>query len=154
MKRTGEKALSIISVVLNAISVGILILMLIGSKMIVNDPLLNTEIENSLAGSGFTEQEIVESVDFMGDFLIFISTIGWLFVVLGVISIVLAIVGAVKVNANPKVAGILFIIACVLSGIISLPGILLIIAGIMCFVRKPKIMTPIEARDENGYIIE
>lgn len=154
MKRTGEKALSIISVVLNIISVGILILMLVGSKMVVNDPQVNIEIENSLAQSGLTEQEIADSVNFMGEFIDFISTIGWVFVVLGLISIVLAIVGAIKVNANPKLAGILFIIGCVLSGIISLSGILLLIAAIMCFVRKTKNSTPIEVRDENGYIIE
>ena len=154
MKRTGEKALSIISVVLNVLSVGLLILMLIGSKMVVNDPQINMEIENSLAESGFTQQEIVESIDIMGDFITFFSTIGWVFVVLGMISIILAIVGALKVNGNPKLTGILFIIGGVLSGIISLPGILLLIAAIMCFVRKPKTAAPTEIRDENGYIIE
>ncbi|TSI08615.1 DUF4064 domain-containing protein [Lysinibacillus sp. BW-2-10] len=156
MKRTGEKALSIISVVLNVLGVGILILTLLGSKMLMNDPMFQTELENFFYGSGLTDADITLGVDYMNNLLQFISSIGWIFVLLGVVAIILAIVGAVKVNSNAKLAGILFIIACVLSGIISLSGILLLIAAIMCFARKPK--TPntetIVQRDENGYIIE
>ncbi|MFC7684810.1 DUF4064 domain-containing protein [Ureibacillus sp. GCM10028918] len=159
MKRTGEKVLSIIATILNVLSVGFLILILFSSKMLIdtgmNDPIFQSEIESQMAASGLTEAEMDEALLLMGDFVSFINGIGWLFVVLGVIAIVLGIIGAVKVNKNAKVAGILFIIAAVLSGIISLPGILLIIAAIMCFVRKPQSQElALQKTDENGYIID
>lgn len=159
MKRTGEKVLSIVASVLNVLSVGFLILILFGSKALIdtglNDPLLQSEIENEMYASGLTEAEMDEALLLMGDFGSIIGGIGWLFVVLGLIAIVLGIIGAVKVNSNAKLAGILFIIAAVLSGIISLPGILLIIAAIMCFVRKPKSEeVSLQKTDENGYTIE
>ncbi|WP_052130295.1 DUF4064 domain-containing protein [Ureibacillus sinduriensis] len=159
MKRTGEKVLSIIASVLNVLTVGFLILMLIGSKMLLdtgmNDPLFQSEIESEMYASGLTEAEMDEALLLMGDFLSIIGGIGWLLVVLGVIAIILGIIGAVKVGNNAKLAGILFIIAAILSGIISIPGILLIIAAIMCFSRKPQSEEiSLQKTDENGYIIE
>jgi len=159
MKRTGEKVLSIIATILNVFGCGLLILMLFGSNMLLdagmNDPIFQNELETEMYASGLTEAEIDDALLFMDGFLSVIGGIGWVFVVLSVIAIVLGIVGAVKVNKNAKLAGILFIIAAVLSGIISLPGILLIIAAIMCFVRKPKSEEiSLQKTDENGYIIE
>lgn len=159
MKRTGEKVLSIIASVLNVLSVGFLILMLIGGQMLLdtgmNDPLFQSEVESEMYASGLTEAEMDEALLLMEDFLSFISGIGWLLVVLCVIAIVLGIIGAVKVGKNAKLAGILFIIAAILSGIISIPSILLFIAAIMCFVRKPQSEEiSLQKTDENGYIIE
>lgn len=159
MKRTGEKVLSIIATVLNVLSVGFLILMLIGGQMLLdtgmNDPLFQSEVESQMYASGLTEAEMDEALLLMEDFLSFIGGIGWLLVVLGVIAIVLGIIGAVKVGKNAKLAGILFIIAAILSGIISIPSILLFIAAIMCFVRKPQSEEiSLQKTDENGYIIE
>ena len=159
MKRTGEKVLSIIATILNVFGCGLLILMLFGSNMLLdagmNDPIFQNELETEMYASGLTEAEIDDALLFMDGFLSVIGGIGWVFVVISVIAIVLGIVGAVKVNKNAKLAGILFIIAAVLSGIISLPGILLIIAAIMCFVRKPKSEEiSLQKTDENGYIIE
>ncbi len=158
MKRTGEKVLGIIATILNVLGVGFLILMLIGSKMVIDtqmtDPVMQSELESQFYASGFTEAEIAEIMPLLDDIFSFISGVGWLFVVIAVIAIVLGIIGTIKVSKNAKFAGILFIIAAVLSGIISLPGILLIIAAIMCFVRKPKTDIPLQKTDENGYIIE
>lgn len=159
MKRTGEKVLSIIASVLNVLSVGFLILMLIGGQMLLdtgmNDPLFQSEVESEMYASGLTEAEMDEALLLMEDFLSFISGIGWLLVILCVIAIVLGIIGAVKVGKNAKLAGILFIIAAILSGIISIPSILLFIAAIMCFVRKPQSEEiSLQKTDENGYIIE
>lgn len=153
IKRTAEKVLSIISVVLNLLSVGLIVLMIFGSKMIITDPIFESEIEQSMYGSGYSDAEIQQGVDFTQNFISIISNLGWVFVVFGVISIVLAIIGAVKVNGNPKLAGTLFIIAAFTSGLISLAGILLIIAGILCFARKPKLDAPIQETDENGYLV-
>ena len=153
IKRTAEKVLSIISVILNVLSVGFIVLMIFGSKMFVSDPLFENEFEQSMYGSGLTDAEIQEGMTYTQDFVMLISNLGWVFVAFGVISIILAIIGAVKVNNNAKLAGILFIIAAITSGVISLPGILLIIAAILCFVRKPKIEAPVQQTDENGYIV-
>lgn len=160
MKRTGEKVLSIIATILNIFGMVLVILMLIGSKYIIDngmsDPIFQNEMEYQMSTSGLTQAEMDEAFSLMEGMLTFINGIGWVVVVIGVIAIVLGIVGVVKVNKNAKLAGILFIIAAVLSGIISLPGILLIIAAIMCFVRKPKSKSEISLQktDENGYIIE
>ncbi|RHW38418.1 DUF4064 domain-containing protein [Lysinibacillus yapensis] len=155
MKRTGEKVLSIIATILNVLSIGFLILLIIGGNMMAEDPLVQAELENQFSASGVPQAEMQEMLIFYDDFLVFLNGIGWLFVVLGIIAIVLTIVGIVKVNKNAKLAGILFIISALLSGIISLPGILLIIAAIMCFVRKPKYQEmPVQKTDENGYIID
>ncbi|MBD8026155.1 DUF4064 domain-containing protein [Ureibacillus sp. Re31] len=155
MKRTGERILSIVSAVLNLIGVGFLIFMLFISKMIVEDPAFQTEFENSIyEDASINGYDPVYGMEIMDDVMALINTIGWLVVVVAIIAIVLAVVGAVKVNQNAKLAGILFIIAAVLSGIVSISGILLIIAAIMCFVRKPKTFEYDEQRDENGYIID
>lgn len=154
MKRTAERVLGIISVILNVLSIGFLILMLITSKMLADDPMFQNEMENSMYSSGLTSAEMEQGLSFMEDFFGFISGIGWLFVILGLIGIILTIIGAVKVNTNAKFAGILFLISGVISGIITIPGILLIIAGVLCLVRKPKAQTLIQETDENGYVIE
>ena len=63
----------------------------------------------------------------------------WLIIIGLIISLVLTIIGIVNIwnNKNPKLAGIMFIIAGVFGGILSLPSILLYIAGILCFTKKP-----------------
>lgn len=154
MKRTGEKVLSIIATILNFLSVGFLVIIILSSQVIADDPMFQTEIENQFSASGLTGDEIQRTMVLYDGFVGFVSGLGWLFVVFGLIAIILAIVGTVKVNKNAKLAGILFIISALLSGVISLPGILLIIAAIMCFVRKPKQQDFLQKTDENGYTIE
>lgn len=136
MSRTVEKVLSIISIVLNVLSLGFLIFFIFVGKMLMNDPLLKQEMEREFVGSGLSQAEIDASIEMSRTILTFITSIGWLFVILIIVAIVLAIIGTVKVNKDTKTAGILFFIASLLSGLMSLTGILLIIAGIMCFVRK------------------
>ena len=74
---------------------------------------------------------------------------GWGFIILLVISLVLNIIGIVSVNKNkkPKNAGILFIVAGLFAGVLSLTSILLYVAAIMCFVRKP----PIQFAEQEEY---
>ncbi|PYF03951.1 DUF4064 domain-containing protein [Ureibacillus chungkukjangi] len=158
MKRTGEKVLSIIAHVLNVLAVGLLIVMLFGSRMFMDmtmsDPVLQSEFESQMSASGLTQAEMDDLLLYMDDFIGFISGVGWVFVVLGLIALVLGIIGTFRVDKNAKLAGILFSISAVLSGIISLQGILLIIAAIMCFVRKPKSDISLQKTDENGYVID
>lgn len=136
MSRTAEKALSIVSVVLNVLSLGFLVFFIFVGNMLMDDSMLTQEMEREFIGSGLSSAEIDASIEMSKTILTFITSIGWLFVVLVIVAIVLAIIGAVKVNSNAKTAGILFFVASLLSGLMSLAGIVLIVAGIMCFVRK------------------
>lgn len=136
MSRTVEKVLSIISIVFNVLSLGLLILFIFAGKMLMSDPFLKEEMEREFVGSGLTQAEIDASIEMTRTILTFITSIGWLLIILVIVAIVLAIIGVVKVNKDAKTAGILFFISSILSGLMSLAGILLIVAGIMCFVRK------------------
>lgn len=75
-----------------------------------------------------------------------VTGLGWAATLLSI----LAIVGAAIVKGKPKLAGIMLIIAGI-GGFISIsmfyiiPGILILIAGIMALVRKPSSMDKIGA---------
>ncbi|MFS0752105.1 DUF4064 domain-containing protein [Oceanobacillus sp. 1P07AA] len=67
----------------------------------------------------------------------------WLPAVMYLLSFVLGLIGVLKLKVNSKLAGILFISASCITGMFVFTGLgihtlLYIIAGIMCFVRKPK----------------
>lgn len=136
MKRTAEKVLSIISVILNFVNLGVMVLLIFSSRLLINNSNFVYELENSMNYPTTTNFEV--SVSYTKNILNFISHLGWVFALFIIISMVLAIIGTVKVNINAKHAGILFIIAAVFAGIISLAGILLIIAGFLCFLRQPQ----------------
>ncbi|MFJ8237049.1 DUF4064 domain-containing protein [Ureibacillus sp. NPDC094379] len=138
MKRTAEIVLSIISIVFNVISLGIVIFLTMSSQFVTNDPLIEEELRNNMYGAELTEADIDIALNSTQDIITFMTTIGWILVAVIIITIILTIIGTVKINKSTKTAGVLFIISAILSGIISFPGILLIIAAILCFVRKPK----------------
>ncbi|WP_077305312.1 DUF4064 domain-containing protein [Terribacillus halophilus] len=129
IKRTAEKVLGIIGVVLNALG-AILTGILIGvagddiSQELYNDPTITTE-----------DADIMSS---------FFGGLGWYFVVVSTISAILGIVGIVLLRRNSRstAAGVVFIVTAVLSAILTLFGsfvtsILYLVAGILAIVRKP-----------------
>lgn len=138
MKRTAEKTLSIISVILSTIGIIFNVIIAALVNAVWFDPILQMDIEQELLladpVNGPANLELVNS---------FVSLFGgalWVIIVVSVIiSLVLSIIGLVNIwnSKNPKLAGIMFIIAGVLAGFITLPSILLYIAGILCFTRKP-----------------
>jgi len=138
LKRTAEVVLSIISIVFNVIALGLVIFLTMSSQFVSNDPLIEEELRNNIYGSELTEADIDMALNSTQDIITFMTTIGWILVAVIIITIILTIIGTIKINKSTKTAGVLFIISAILSGIISLPGILLIIAAILCFVRKPK----------------
>ena len=136
MNRTAEKVLSIIAVVLTAIGtvasffgVGIL-------KLITSDPSFRSEMEMELLSDPAYNSEDVELIFSIFDLF---GGIIWLIIIALLISLVLNIIGIVNIwnNKNAKLAGIMFIIAGVLGGVVSLASILLYVAGILCFTKKP-----------------
>lgn len=136
MSRTAEKVLSIIAVVLTGIGTIFGFLGIAFFNLIKNDPSVRQEIEMDLMTDPSFSPSDVEAVfqvfDVFGGFL-------WVIIIFMIISIVLNIVGIVNIwnNKNAKLAGIMFIIAGVLGGIVSLPSILLYVAAVLCFTKKP-----------------
>ena len=131
MKRTVEIVLAIIGIL------GYGLLIAFGVVMLV--------LQNNEA----ILQDIVEQTPEMGlgdlDTLIEgLSTGGWLILIVAVLAIILSIVAIflIKGNKHPKSAGIIFVVTSILGAVITVgfgifPGIFILIAGIMCFVRKP-----------------
>ena len=104
-------------------------------NLMKNDPTFKSDLKGMLADPTLTQADLdaIYSVfTVMGGFF-------WLIIIGMIISVVLNIIGIVNIwkNKNAKLAGIMFIIAGVLGGILSLPSILLYVAAILCFTKKP-----------------
>ncbi|WP_284141422.1 MULTISPECIES: DUF4064 domain-containing protein [unclassified Virgibacillus] len=127
MKRTGEMVLGVIGVGMDAL------FMLLGIVVLI--------IMNS--GVGLLEQGINElGYGGFNQFLYLFINLIWIPIVSCVISFVLGIIGLLNLSKKPNVAGAFFIAATVVSSWLIFTGIafqslLYLIAGIMCFVRKP-----------------
>lgn len=137
MKRTAEKVLAIISAVLTVIGVILSFATLAFLNFIKSDPAFQDDFRTEILLFDPTlnpaDIEIVFTVfNFMGSFM-------WLVIIGLIISLILIVIGLVNIwnNKNPKLAGILFIIAGLLGGILNLTSILLYIAGILCITKKP-----------------
>jgi len=144
MSRTGELALGIVSAVFTFLGTILTVIFLIGGSSVFTDEAFIAEFEQEIYNDPtLSEIEAQETIDIMGVFFEMFTVLGWLAVATLVISLVLNIIGVVSVSKNkkPKLAGVMFIIAGVFAGILSLTSILLYIAAIMCFVRKPPVRT-------------
>ena len=148
MKRTIEKTLSIISAVLSTFGI------IIG---ILTVSLYNFMRSDTMFPGGFEEELLLENPDLTPEdieiFNIIFNFFGgtmWFFIIGLIISLVLTIIGIVNIwnDKNSKLAGTMFIIAGVLAGFVSLPSILLYIAGILCFTRKPPLTDKPQFTDE------
>lgn len=139
MKRTAEKVLSIISIVLNVIGIFVFTLVILFGSAANSDPdSFFEEIEAELyADPTLTEEDVKLGIEFIDAFLNFAVGFSWILIISFIASIVLIIIGIIKIDKNSKNAGIMLLISSFLSGLIlSLQGILLLIAGIMALVRK------------------
>ena len=148
MSRTGEVVLGVISAIFNVIGIIFLTLIVIGGITTFQDEEFTTIMEQELmiTDPTMTAEDVQMASDFMAVFADLFSVFGWVLVFLAVVSLVFNILGIVFVskNKNAKRAGVMFIIAGVFAGIISLTSILLYVAAIMCFVRKP----PVQFQEE------
>ncbi len=142
MSRTGELALGIVSAVFTFLGTILTVIFLVGGSSVFTDEAFLYEFEQEIYNDPtLSEIEAQETIDIMSVFFEMFTVLGWLLVATLVISLVLNIIGVVSVSKNkkPKLAGVMFIIAGVFAGILSLTSILLYIAAIMCFVRKPPV---------------
>ncbi|MFD1205690.1 MULTISPECIES: DUF4064 domain-containing protein [Sporosarcina] len=136
MNRTAERVLSIIAVIMTAIGTICGFIFMAFYSFLQNDPGFQQEMKMELLADPTYTQADVDAVfvffDVLGGFL-------WFLIIAMIISIVLNIIGIVNIwkDKNSKLAGIMFIIAGIFGGIVSLPSILLYIAAILCFTKKP-----------------
>lgn len=139
MSRAGEVTLGIIGTILNGILLIIVALSVVSLGAVDKSEFQQiAEEELMLQDPTMTSEDIAMVNDFMAVAFDSFGVIGWVLVVTLLISVILSIMAVVKVSKNksPKTAGILFIVAGLLSGILLLAPILFYIAAIMCFVRK------------------
>lgn len=133
VSRTAERVLAIIAIVLSVIGAAGTVLLGVFFKMGMQNPQIMEEMRREIM-----REESLSAAEFD----IAINTIGslqfvlWIAAAAAAVSIVLAIIGTVKLRSNVKTAGTLFIVSGLLAGILTLPSILLYIAGILCFVKK------------------
>lgn len=142
MSRIGEIVLGVISAVFTAISVVVVSLIVISGSAVIQDEMFNSSLQQEILNdptlTGQDAEIIVQIVDLLPNVF---GVFGWGFVIALIISLVLNIVGVVSItkNKNSKLAGIMFILAGIFAGILTLTSILLYIAAILCFVRKPPV---------------
>ena len=145
MSRTGEIVLGVISAIVSVISVISLSLLIIGGSATFQEAEFSNILEQEILNDPTLEDPVLvaQGVD---TFINLFTVLGWVFVIAILISLVLNIFGIVFIakNKNAKLAGIMFILAGVFAGIISFTSILLYIAAILCFVRKP----PVQLEEE------
>ncbi|WP_226671164.1 DUF4064 domain-containing protein [Metabacillus litoralis] len=99
----------------------------------------------SMDQGGYTDEDVTNV------FFPINLTFKMIFLSLGIMAFIQAVLGviaviALKGNNHPVFAGVLLLISAVVSGVITygiflIAGVFYIIAGIMCFSRKPKGIT-------------
>ena len=134
MNRTAERVLSIISLVLTVLALIPSFLLVVFGKALSEGP-FREEIEMDLISD---PEFSIEEVDFILSMLEWVGGFGWFAVVVLMISLIVTIFGITAIwnNKNPKLAGILFIVAGLFAFVLSLGSILLYVAAILCFTKK------------------
>lgn len=148
MKRTVEIVLGIIGSFFNVIAIAFIGIMVKGVSEINN----NTQFQDELVEEfkmklsndpQFQEIDIQQFAESMVSVINYLGPFGWFIIVCFIISLIVGIVAMVlAVQAKDKkatFAGIMFLVAGVFAGIISLTSIVYYSAAIICFVRKPKV---------------
>jgi len=149
MKRTAEKVLAIISAVFTGISIILSFMFVSLFKTFNSDEAIRLDLKAELVGNqGFTNEEanmVMSMIDGIESF-------SWGIIVLLFISLIATIVGIVFIwnDKNPKLAGAMFIIGGLFTFVLSLTSILLYIAGILSFTRKPPLQSKSDTI-EDGY---
>lgn len=151
ISRTGERVLGIIGIVFNIIAI-ILFAWLITSLSSLEGTPEFEEFQQEIMNDPTFEGSPEEAQMFMEFFMDGIGVFGWVIVALLVLSTIFAIVALVnlKKTRSAQLAGIFFILAGLLAGVLSLTSILFYIAAIMCFVRKPPMREDELYRKDDG----
>lgn len=135
MKRTPERILSIISLIFTTLAL-IPGFLFVAFGNMLSESEFREEIESDiLANQDLTSEDVDAIISLFES----ISTFGWFIVIVLLISLIATIVGMVSIwnSKNPKLAGVMFIIAGLFVFVISPTSIMLYVAAILCFTRKP-----------------
>lgn len=136
MKRTTEKVLSIIGAVFTLLSI-IGNTMFFGFiKVLSSDEMARQEMELELFADDAFSAEEVEMVMWFIDSL---AGFGLFLIILLVISLIATVIGIIYIwnDKNRKLAGAMFIVGGLFAFVLTPTSILLYIAGILCFTKKP-----------------
>ena len=150
MSRTAEKVLSIIAAAFTGIGIIFSFLGLSFLNFFKNDPTIRMDMEMEFLSDPTMTGADIDLIFQLFDFL---AGFSWVIIIGLIFSLVLTIVGISGIwnNKNPKLAGTMFIIGGLLAGILSLSSILLYIAGILCFTRKPQLTDDELVFEDNNY---
>ena len=149
LSRTGEVALGIIGTILNVLLLIVVTLTVAGASALDTTEFQQMFEEEIMTDPTMTQADVATMNEAMGVGMDILGVVGWVLVALLLLSVILSIIAVVKVSKNksPRTAGVLFIFAGLLSGILLLAPILFYIAAIMCFVRKE----PVQHIEETYY---
>lgn len=150
VNRAGEKVLGIIGIIFNVLAIALIGFAMASYANVQGTPEFQQYIEDEImADPAFSNPEEAQMVmDMMSSSF---SVVGWVLIALLAFSTILAIAALVNLRKNGKasIAGVLFIVAGLFAGLLSLTSILFYIAAIMCFVRKPRVQNNQNLRDED-----
>lgn len=138
MKRTAEKVLGIISAVFTFLAIIGNIVVFGFIKVLSSDPVMRQELEMDLISEeGFTP----EDTEMIMGIIDSLAGLGVILTIVMVISLIATIIGIVYIwnDKNRKLAGAMFIVGGLFAFVLSVTSILLYIAAILCFTKKPPI---------------
>lgn len=136
MNRTAERILSVISAIFTLISIILGFISLSLVKMMIADDSFRAEFEAEL----FTNPNLTsEEAELMLTFIDFFEGFIWLLIAILIISFIATVIGIIFIwnNKKPKLAGVFFIFGGLFAFILTPTSIMLYIAAILCFIKKP-----------------
>lgn len=151
MNRTAERVLGIISAIFTLFALVISAAFVSVMKFIFGNGEFRQEIENELMNDPEMDLSPEEFEMVMQMTEGFSGTVTWFLTIVLAISLITTIVGLVAIwnNKNPKLAGIMFIVAGIFAFVLSPTSIMLYIAAILAFTKKPPYTTEGEANHQS-----
>ncbi|MDQ0429595.1 putative membrane protein [Planomicrobium stackebrandtii] len=150
VNRAGEKVLGIIGIIFNILAIALIGFAMASYANVQGTPEFQQFIEDEIMSDPAfsTPEEAQTVINMMSSSF---SVVGWVLIALLVVSTILAIIALINLRKNKKAstAGVLFILAGLFAGLLSLTSILFYIAAIMCFVRKPRTQNNQNTRDDD-----
>ncbi len=138
MNRTAEKVLGIIGAVFTFLAIIGNIIVFGFIKVLSSDPVMRQELEMDL----FTEEGFsTEDIEMIMGIVDSLAGLGVIITIIMVISLIATIIGIVYIwnDKNRKLAGAMFIVGGLFAFGLSVTSILLYIAAILCFTKKPPV---------------
>lgn len=127
LNRTIEKVLALIASILNVFGIASTGIILFSIDNLMNSNYVQEKAQQNV-NEGISMAQLQNIFDLFG-------SLGWLIIIVLLISLILGTAGMIKLRTDAKFAGILFIGAGIFACIISLSSVLFYVAAILCFTR-------------------